>query len=96
MDEEWRPVAEFEGYDVSSWGRIRSHKTGRPKFRRQARAADDSLQITFCEHGKNHTRLSHLVVAAAFLGEKPEGHRLAHLDGDRINNEVSNLRYESL
>lgn len=95
MDEEWREVVGFPDYDVSSWGRIRSRKTkGRPKFRRQARAADDSLQITFARDCKAHTRLVHLVVARAFLGPKPDGYWVGHLDGDRINNELSNLRYE--
>lgn len=96
MDEEWRPVAEFAGYDVSSWGRFRSHKSGRPKFRRQSHAAEgQGMMITFCEKGRNYTRLAHLVVAETFLGERPDGHRLTHLDGDRINNEVSNLSYEA-
>jgi hypothetical protein len=94
MAEAWLPVAEFPEYDVSTLGRIRSHKTGQARIRRQAVAANDSLMITFTVNSKNHTRLTHLVVADAFLGPRPVGTRLSRLDGDKQNNELSNLRYE--
>jgi hypothetical protein len=94
MAESWLPVTEFPDYDVSTLGRIRSYKSDQVRIRRQARAANDSLQITFTMNSKNHTRLAHLVVADAFLGPRPVGMRLCHLDGDTQNNELSNLRYE--
>jgi hypothetical protein len=35
----------------------------------------------------------HRLVAAAFIGACPEGHVVAHGDGDRANPRVENLRY---
>src|SRR5208337_2388611 len=35
----------------------------------------------------------HDMVAAAFLGPKPEGHHVNHRDSDRTNNLPSNLEY---
>ena len=37
----------------------------------------------------------HTLVAAAFLGPKPEGLDTCHCDGDKDNNHVSNLRYDT-
>ena len=47
-------------------------------------------------HGKKiHVRV-HQLVAKAFLGERPEGYVLDHIDRNRANNHYSNLRYISL
>lgn len=37
----------------------------------------------------------HQIVASAFYGEKEPGYEVMHLDGDRKNNNASNLRYGS-
>ena len=37
----------------------------------------------------------HILVATAFLGPRPEGLVVAHLDGDKSNNRVENLTYVS-
>lgn len=35
----------------------------------------------------------HVLVAAAFLGPRPDGMQVRHADGDRFNNHLSNLCY---
>ena len=35
----------------------------------------------------------HILVARAFLGPKPDGHVIRHLDGNAFNNHPSNLAY---
>ena len=43
---------------------------------------------------KKH-RTVHSLVAQTFLGEKPIGHDVMHLNGDRSDNRVENLKYGS-
>ena len=44
-----------------------------------------------------HVRTTvHRPVALAFLGERPEGMVIDHIDRDKTNNHISNLRYCSL
>lgn len=38
----------------------------------------------------------HQLVAAAFLGPRPDGHDIDHIDGDPQNSKPSNLRYETV
>lgn len=93
---EWRPVPGTEWYEVSNLGEVRSWcKSWRYKSRReiplvlkQGARKDGYLAV-----GVPDKRLVHHLVAAAFLGPRPEGQYVRHLDGDKNNNSVSNLSY---
>jgi hypothetical protein len=108
--EEWRPVAGYEDlYEVSSLGRVRSlpreihwqtrwgDTATRPapaKIRKLSKDADGYPQVSLCKDGKKiHTKV-HKLVAAAFLGERPEwATQINHIDKCRSNNCASNLEW---
>jgi hypothetical protein len=94
--EEWRPVVGASDYQVSSQGRVRSFKqssagrllTCTPKW-----GKPQYLCVTV-EHEKRYV---HDLVAAAFLGARPDDKpHIAHWDGDGNNNDVGNLRYATV
>ena len=95
--EEWRPIPGFEGlYDVSNIGRVRSYKRGPPG--RILRAAINPSTRYFCFsivrlREKRRTRPVHVLVAAAFLGQRPRGYQVNHISGDRQDNRPENLEY---
>jgi hypothetical protein len=109
MSERWVPVVGFEGrYEVSDLGRVRSLDrkikcpTGRygPRvvFRKgviisDVRASKGYRQVKMTKNGEGTTRKVHVLVAAAFIGPRPEGHHVCHIDGDKTNNRPSNLYY---
>lgn len=43
--------------------------------------------------GKLHTHVIHYVVAMAYLGPRPEGHEIDHINNDRQDNRPTNLQY---
>ena len=45
--------------------------------------------------GRGNSQMVHSLVALAFLGPRPEGHDVAHLNGDGSDNRVENLAYTS-
>lgn len=101
--EEWRPVVGFSGYEVSDLGRVKSTartviRSGRPlcireKVMRGYVRADGYTIITFRKHGRSAQELLHRIVLTAFGGCCPDGMQCCHADGNRQNNQITNLRW---
>jgi DNA-binding transcriptional regulator YiaG len=102
--EEWRPVVGYEGlYEVSSLGRVRGVTrrvpnpsckvmTVKGKILRLYQGKHGYMQFGPWKDGAQRTLLVHQEVLRAFVGE-PRGLECRHLDGDRTNNALTNLRY---
>lgn len=75
----------YKGYniEVSNIGRI-AYESDRIKFLAEQRYTHDGYLTT--KYG-----LVHRLVAMAFLGEIPSDKEINHIDGDKTNNNVSNL-----
>lgn len=95
-------LVELEGYEVSNTGRMRSYRRrGRgPEFhdtpyelKQTIHKADGYRMVGFRCNGKYYRPGVHNVVAATFLGPRPEGCWVAHNDGNPANNNVTNLRW---
>lgn len=106
--EVWRPVAGYEGvYEVSSLGRVRSldrvcvGRDGRSELHRGKVLCTNPgrrgyVTVSLRKGGpKTKKAPVHSIVAAAFLGERPSGHDVMHLNGIRTDNRVENLKYGS-
>lgn len=102
----WKPVVGWEEfYEVSSRGVVRSvgrfvaHHTGKLLWRkpRVLRGCMISryVQVSLSKNGRTSTHRVHSLVAAAFIGPRPLGALVCHNDGDRKNNAVENLRYDT-
>lgn len=103
--EEWRQVANFEGfYEVSDRGRVRSLPRVRTHFDGSTSVAPGRLmrtlqkgskyhQVTLTKGGKATRYNLHVLVAATFLGPNPWKLQVRHLDGNGHNCNIKNLRY---
>ena len=94
----WRTVPGYPAYEVSVDGLVRRCQGFR--CRRAYRVLvpfvrpNGYAQVILYRDGRRQRFGVHQLVALAFLGPKPSlQHQVAHLDGQRLNNHVSNLAW---
>lgn len=85
--EEWKII--FEDYEISNCGNCR----------KKGKTINGSIQnrgykyFQVQREGKRINKLFHQLVANAFIGKRPDGLVIDHIDQNKLNNNVNNLRY---
>jgi hypothetical protein len=89
--EQWRPSALHPLYEVSDHGRVRrvwTHFTT-PLKPYEGRSGYPKVQLGY----RGPRVYVHTLVALTWIGPRPTNHHVDHIDFDRTNNAVTNLRY---
>tara|TARA_R110000737_G_scaffold114496_2_gene147456 strand:- start:1502 stop:1996 length:495 start_codon:yes stop_codon:yes gene_type:complete len=95
MREEYRDIKGYEGhYKVSDLGRVKSVKFGKNKILKQFNTGSGYCSATLVKDRNKKNYTVHQLVAIAFLGHKPNGHKTVvdHIDNDKLNNNLYNLQ----
>jgi hypothetical protein len=94
-DEDWKTIDGFSDYKISHIGNVMSCKFGKTKLMSQHIVKGGYKQVTlFGDNGTKRQFRVHQLVAKEFLGHilnRMNG-VVDHIDGDKYNNNVSNLR----
>lgn len=94
--EEWRPIPGFGMYEVSNLGRVLSHCRNKPRIKSPVINARGYQSVGLVDdEGVPRTTQVHRLVLTAFVGACPPGLEGCHADGNRLNNTLSNLRWDS-
>jgi len=96
--EEWKPARGYEGwYEVSNLGRVRRVRAGKGtrvgQIIKQTLSTRGRWQVSLSRHGEHHTFPVHVLVAHAFIGPRPDGKEINHIDYNCLNNTPDNLEY---
>lgn len=105
MNEIWKDIPGYEGfYQASNQGRIKSvertiiDKNGNRR-QHQSRVLKPSktrkgyLKVYPTMKGGKYSPFVHKLVCLAFIGIRPEGLQVNHIDGNKENNRPENLEY---
>ncbi|EYT61551.1 NUMOD4 motif-containing HNH endonuclease [Microbacterium sp. UCD-TDU] len=92
--EQWRPVLGYDLYEVSDLGRVRS-KRGSRRILKQQPTRDGYMVLNLSQKGAVTKRRVHHLVLEAFVGVRADGQEACHGDGERSNNRLSNLRWDT-
>lgn len=95
LDEVWREICSFPGYSVSDLGRVRNNETGR--IMALLKNQNGIVNVGLTKDLVQYKRSVAILVATSFVPKLPQ-HRDAfdtpiNLDGDRANNQASNLMW---
>ena len=104
--EEWKDIEGYEGYyQISSHGRVRSvnryvrHPSGKQAQKRgrifRNGWKNKSLIAGLTKEGKSRGFLIYRLVAKAFIPNPDNKPEVNHIDGNRMNNHISNLEWST-
>ena len=85
--EVWKHLANYENYEVSSFGKVRNKKTSRIL---KPSCHGGYMSVGLSNVGKTKSHSVHRLVALTFLDNKPQ---VNHKDKNRSNNNVHNLEW---
>ena len=92
--EQWKPIERFNGeYMISSHGRVRSLKRHGDRIMPQTIQRKGYYAVTFWMNNKAYCRKVHRLVIEAFTPNPDSLPCINHIDGNKLNNHVSNLEW---
>jgi hypothetical protein len=107
MNELWQPIPGWEAfYAASSWGRIKtfgrwikggknSRRWSPPKVLSLGKTRTGYLKLALRDGKRKRETGVHIFVLEAFVGPCPPGMEACHGNGDRADNRLDNLRWDT-
>jgi hypothetical protein len=96
--EEWADIIGFEGYQISTNGRVRSYRCkGRIVKKPHYLSCKSSsyVEVGLRKDNKTHQVRVASLVLLTFVGPRPDGEVVRHLNDVKSDNRLSNLSYGS-
>lgn len=99
MSEIWADVPEYENhYKVSNLGHVVSLKNRfglrkKPHYLRPSSYWHKYLQVSLCKDSVAKAFKIHRLVMLAFIGPRPSGLTINHINGVKTDNRLENLEY---
>lgn len=91
---QWRPIAGFDEYFISTNGEIKNIKTNRTLKPLKSGSGGKYRSVILWKNKVSvGPRYIHRLVLETFVGPAPDGKQCAHLDGNPENNKLINLKW---
>jgi hypothetical protein len=90
-----KEIKEFENYFVDAEGNVYHKTKGKLKRIKGTITNQGYRRVTLFKQSKPYAKMVHGLVLQAYVGDCPKGMEVCHYDSDRLNNNLSNLRWDT-
>lgn len=87
-------IKEFPQYQISNLGNIKN-KSGKILTIGKRKSNSGYIQIRLSKNGKYYYRYLHRLLAETFIENNNKYRTINHIDGNKLNNKLSNLEWAS-
>jgi len=92
MSEIWKPIKDFENiYEISNLGRIRNIQTN--TFKKTYISEHGYVNVSLYKNKKHYNKRLSRLLAETFIPNADNKPTVDHIDRNRLNNDLSNLRW---
>lgn len=96
INETWKNIPGYENYQISSFGRVKSlnyNRTGKEKLLKLKLSSKGYYYVPLCKNGEMKNFRVHRLVSLVFISNPSNKPFVDHINGDRLDNRVENLRW---
>jgi hypothetical protein len=96
MEEIWKNIQGYDGYQISNFGRVKSLGNGKKRKEKILKPSKDGnkyLFVVLSKQGKRKFYLIHRLVAETFIDNPNNLPQVNHRDEDKTNNASGNLEW---
>lgn len=89
----WKEIRDFDNYLINEDGEVKNKKKDKLLKPRRKNKGQGYYEVVLYKNGKPHYKSIHRLVAENFI-DNPHNYPIVnHIDGNKINNHVSNLEW---
>ena len=98
----FKPIKGYEGiYEISNFGRVKSlpkiiGRRMKPESFMKCNVVNGYAMVRLCKNYKVFNASVHRLVAEAFIPNPDNKPTVNHIDGNRLNNDISNLEWATM
>ena len=87
-------IANFPNYQISNHGNVKNVKTNR--ILKPGKSSNGYLVVNLMNEGDKSCKSIHRLVATAFIENPDNKQNVDHINHDKLNNHISNLRWATV